>query len=186
LGQGLPDGDEQDADAGEGGCVLGQRPQGGVAGFVDDDQQGRVERPAGGGDVAVGVADEIVEQAAEGGGEAALVLDGGAEVERVRVRSQPVEVDAGAAGGGGDGASDQGQTTVCTVAYTDEQVRSSMSQMASRPREASAAPVATSSSWARRMSRSVRTSPGPRSPGRSCRSTQSATVPMLRPVWWAT
>jgi hypothetical protein len=186
LGQGLPDGDEQDADAGEGGCVLGQRPEGGVAGFVDDDQQGRLERLAGGGDVAVGVADEVVEQAAEGGGEAALVSDGGAEVERVRVRSQPVEVDAGPREEAATAPSDQCQATVCTVAYTDEQVRSSMSQMASRPLEASAAPVVASSSRARRMSRSVRTSPGPRSPGRSWRSTQSATVLMLRPVWWAT
>jgi hypothetical protein len=70
LGEGLPDGDEQDTDTGESGGVFGRGSQRGLAGLVDDHQQQGVEGAAGGGDAPVGLGDEVVEQSPERGCEA--------------------------------------------------------------------------------------------------------------------
>ena len=102
LSERLPDRDEQHAETGERRRILRKRPQRRVAGFVDDDQERRVERAVGPCDLQVDLPDDVVEQATEGRRQALLILDRRAEVDGPLALEEPVEVHADALGRGGD------------------------------------------------------------------------------------
>lgn len=97
----LPDGHELDPDTGHGRGPFGELAEGGVGGFVEDDEESRVEWVTEPDGSLEGLVDEVADEPAEDGCEAVLVFEGGTDVEGVLPGKEPIEVDVVVGGEGG-------------------------------------------------------------------------------------
>jgi hypothetical protein len=93
LALGLPDGDELDADAGNGRRPLGQLPQWRVGGLVKHEEQSRAESIPRSARSIERLVHEIGDEPAQHWRETVLIGERRGEVERIGAVEEPVEVD---------------------------------------------------------------------------------------------